>query len=138
MLYTSELTNKSYKTVEELEAAEAELIAAQDAKTKEREARQADVVVVQDKMNEYLKLVSENNAKREELKKAEQEAYEAYRAQLDEFAEKHNNYRLTYTINGDNAEFKVEECYAKTFAQQLEEAQERSRRIFENFFGFRF
>ena len=137
MKYVSELTelkDKVFDKVEDLEKAEADVKAANTQKALEATKKKAELVKINRTANEYLKLVAENNKKREELRKAEQEAYKAYRKEIDDFAEKHQGYHLTYKIDGDNVEFQIEEVKQKTIEDFYKELQE-SKNIFTNFFN---
>lgn len=131
MLFTSEVTGKTYKTVEELEAAEKQVAAEREKSELAKRAKQAELVSLNETASEYLKLVAENRQKRAELKAAEEAAYEKYQAELDKFAEKHNGYHLTYRVNGTNVEFEVKEAHEVNIDEYLNE----SRKAFEKFFN---
>ena len=140
-LYESELKElqgKTFTSVEELEKAEAKIKAEQDKKEIALAEKKADLVKINTTANDYLKLVLENNKKRDELREAEKEAYSKYKAELDAFAEKHQGYHLTYKMNGDNVEFQVEEVKQKTIENYFKEMEEVSKRFnhFWNSFWF--
>ena len=118
-----------YATFEEAQEAEKKLEAEKAKKETAIAEKKAELAKINEKANTYLKLVAENDKKRAELKKAEQEAYAVYRKELDDFAEKHQGYHLTYKINGDNVEFQVEEVKQKTIEDYFNEIQERNRRF---------
>jgi tRNA threonylcarbamoyladenosine modification (KEOPS) complex Pcc1 subunit len=138
-LYESELKElqgKTFTDVKELEKAEAKVKAEQEKKEVALAEKKADLAKINTTANDYLKLVAENNKKRAELKKAEDKAYAAYKAELDDFAEKHQGYHLTYTRKGDSVEFKVEEVKQKTIEDYFKDIEE-TRKAFRNFFdGF--
>lgn len=105
MLYTSEVTGKSYKTVEELEAAEAEAKKAEEEKTKKSEEKKARADEVKAAYEEYLKVKEEAL---ESIRKAEKH-YEELR---DKFAEDYGGYHMTYV--NDNGKKSI------TFSDVLE------------------
>lgn len=91
MLYTSELTGKSYKTIEELEKAEAELAAEKAAKEKlsaEKAARANEVTAAYE---EYL-------AVREKAFAEIAQAEKKWTDLRDKFAEDYNGYHMTYKV----------------------------------------
>lgn len=94
MLYTSEVTGKSYKTVKELEVAEAEVKKAEEEKTKKSEEKKTRADEVKAAYEHYL------DVKAKAVKEI-QEAEEAYESLRDKFAKDYGGYHMTYTnING--------------------------------------
>lgn len=94
MLYTSELTGKSYKTVEELEAAEAEAKKAEEEKQALVEAKKARAKEVEDAYLEY------QNVKEKAFKEIA-DAEKKWVELRDKFAEDYHGYHMTYSnING--------------------------------------
>ncbi len=137
-LYESELKElqgKTFTDVKELEKAEAEVKENATKKEVALAEKKADLAKINESANKYLKLVEENNKKREELRKAEQEVYEAYKKELDDFAEKHQGYHLTYRKDGDNVEFQIEEAKHQTLENYYKETQETFNKLFNNFFN---
>lgn len=132
--FYSKLLNKPFDTLDELKAAEDEYNKAHNAELKAKEERQADVIAVQDAAKAYLAIAAESKAKREELAKAEQEAYEAYREQLNDFASKHSGYHLTYRQEGDNIEFKVEENRTKSLEDILNDQRAFIKKFWDGFY----
>ena len=124
-----ELQGKKFTDVKELEKAEAEVNKATAKKEAALAEKKQELAKINTTANDYLKLVKENNEKRAELKQAEQLAYEAYKKELNKFAEKHQGYHLTYTQNGDNVEFQVEEVKQKTIEDYFKEMEEVTRRF---------
>ena len=137
MKYVSELKElegKVFDSAKDVEKAEAEVAKEKQAKEVALAEKKAEVAKINTTANDYLKLVAENNKKRAELKEAENKAYLAYKKELDDFAEKHQGYHLTYTKNGDTIEFKVEEAKQKTLKDFYDDFTE-SRKWFDNFFN---
>lgn len=136
-LYESELKElqgKTFTDVKELEKAEAEVKAKNEKKELALAEKKQELAKINAAANNYLKLVKENNQKRAELKEAEKKAYEAYKQELNAFANKHEGYHLTYRQNGDNVEFQVEEVKQKTIEDYFKEMEEINRR-FNNFWN---
>lgn len=123
-----------YATLEEAQEAEKKLEAEKAKKETALAEKKAEVAKITTAANDYLKLVKENDKKRAELRKAEEEAYKAYKKELNDFAEKHQGYHLTYKQNGDTVEFQVEEVKQKTL-KDLYEDLNNSRKWFDNFFN---
>jgi len=118
-----------YATIEEAQEAEKKLEAEKAKKETALAEKKADLAKINTTANDYLKLVTENNKKRAELRKAEKEAYDAYRKELDDFAEKHQGYHLTYKRNGDNVEFQIEDVKQKTLEDYFKEMEEVNKRF---------
>ena len=134
-LYESELKElqgKTFTDVKELEKAEAEVKAKNEKKELALAEKKQELTKINTTANDYLKLVKENNQKRAELKEAEKKAYEAYRKELDDFAEKHDGYHLTYRRDGDNVEFQIEEVKQKSLEDYFKEMEEINKQ-FSNF-----
>ena len=96
MLYTSEKTGKSYKTVEELEQAEKAFDDAEAEKSKALEIKKARAKEVQEAYEHYLKV-------RKEAYKAISEAEKDWLELRDKFAQDYNGYHYTY-INDNGKE----------------------------------
>lgn len=122
-----------YTDLAEAEAASKKFEDEQAAKKDAALARKADVEIVQNAANAYLDLVAENNKKREELKKVEAEAYEAYKKELNDFSNKHKGYHLTYTSDGENVEFKVEEAKSGLLEKELDNIRRKTFNLFNSF-----
>lgn len=133
MLYTSEMTGKSYKTVEELEAAEKELSDKKAAEEKEKADKKAELAGIKEAATNYLKLVEANNKARADLKSKEEDAYSKYKEELDKFAAKHNGYHLTYRIDGTNVEFEIEENHSKNLEVYNNEFRRGVKSLFDMF-----
>lgn len=133
MLYTSEMTGKSYKTVEELKAAENAVISKKAAEEKEKADKKAELAGIKSAATSYLKLVEANNKARADLKSKEEEAYSKYKEELDKFAAKHNGYHLTYRIDGDNVEFEIEENRSKNLEVYNNEFKRGMKSLFDMF-----
>lgn len=118
-----------YATMEEAQEAEKKLEVEKAKKETALAEKKAELAKMNTTATNYLKLVKENNKKRAELRKAEQEAYETYRKELDDFAEKHQGYHLTYKIDGDNIEFQIEEVKQKTLEDYFKEMEEVNKRF---------
>jgi len=129
-----ELEGKKLTDVKELEKAEQEDNTNKEKKELALAEKKQELANINGAVNNYLKLVKENNEKRAELKQAEQEAYEAYRKELDDFSKKHNGYHLTYKYDGDNVEFQIEEVKQKTIEDYFKEMEE-ARQRFNNFWN---
>jgi hypothetical protein len=89
MLYTSEMTGKSYKTVKELEDDEAKAKEAQAEKAKKSEEKKARAEEVQAAYEEYLKV-------REDALKSIRDAEEKYDELRSKFADDYGGYHMTY------------------------------------------
>lgn len=133
MLYTSEMTGKSYKTVEELKAAENAVVSKKEAEEKEKADKKAELADIKDAATNYLKLVEANNKARADLKSKEEEAYSKYKEELDKFAAKHHGYHLTYRIDGDNVEFEIEENHSKNLEVYNNEFRRGIKSLFDMF-----
>ena len=129
-----ELEGKKFTDVKELEKAEQEVNTNKEKKELALAEKKQELAKINEAANNYLKLVKENNEKRAELKQTEQEAYEAYRKELDDFAEKHQGYHLTYRRDGDNVEFQIEEVKQKSLEDYFKEMEEINKR-FSNFWN---
>lgn len=81
MKYYSELTKKTYDTVDELEKDEAAKKAEKEKKDAYAEQRKKDAQIVRDKMNAYEK------------------AYEEYNNAISDFVKKYGSYHTTITGN---------------------------------------
>lgn len=134
-----ELQGKVFDNVKDLEKAEKEVNEAVKAKEAALVEKKADLAKINTTANNYLKLVEENNKKRAELRKTEEEAYLAYKKELDDFAEKHQGYHLTYKKDGDTVEFQIEEAKQQSiedFYKQLKESQASFSKFFNDLFWF--
>ena len=92
MLYTSELNGKSYKTIKELEAAEAEIKKQEQEKAALAEVKKTRAKEVQTAYEEYL-------AVRKEAYSKIAEAEKKYLALRDSFAKDYKGYHCTYTYH---------------------------------------
>jgi hypothetical protein len=97
MLYLSEKTGKSYKTVKELEAAEAELTKAEEEKTKLAEEKRARAQEVEEAYLEYQKV-------KEECFNTIADAERKWLSLRDKFAEDYHGYHMTYINNNGKKE----------------------------------
>jgi len=97
MLYLSEKTGKSYKTVEELETAEKELV--------EQEAKKAELVEVKKTRAKEVEeaYLNYQNVKEECYKKVA-EAEKKWLELRDKFAEDYHGYHMTYVNNNGKKE----------------------------------
>ena len=105
--YYSEILDKYFDTVKELEEAEKAEEEKKKMRSKEKEERQQAVAEVQKAAKDYLSVVAENNKIREQLSSKEESAYQDYKAKMDDFSRTYNNYHLSYTYDGKNIEFKT-------------------------------
>jgi len=112
----------------ELKKTEAQRIAEEKAVV-----RKADLVVVQDAANAYLKEVEENKKIRAELAAKENQAYNDYKNKLNDFSAKHEGYHLSYKVNGNNVEFKIEEARADSVEEFYKEQMDLMNKIFNSF-----
>lgn len=122
-----------YATIEEAQEAEKKLEVEKAKKETALAEKKADLAKLNEVGNAYLKLVAENDKKRADLRKAEQEAYKAYKKELNDFAEKNQGYHLTYKVDGDNVEFQIEEVNKKT-ATDVYKDMEDTRKLFNSLF----
>lgn len=128
-----ELADKEFESMEACEAEEAKVNEAVKAKEEALAEKKADLAKINEAANYYLKLVADNNEKRNELREAEDKAYADYKKELNAFAEKNQGYHLTYKLDGNNVEFKIEEAKQKTIQEDLDEVRKAFRQIFSNF-----
>lgn len=133
MLFTSEITGKSYKTVEELEMAEKQVAEAKAKADAEKAAKTKELASLNEAANAYLALVNSNAKIRANLDEEERAAYNKYKAELNKFAEAHNGYHLTYKKNGDSIEFEVEDVRQERLEAYHEEQKKLVRAILNNF-----
>lgn len=131
MKYYSEILDKKFDTPEALKEAEAAHEKKLATVSKEKEERQKEVAKIQDAANDYLKLVSENNKVRQQLKEKENAAYADYKAKIEEFSKAHKNYHLSYTFNGENVEFKVEDARYVSFQEYMEQSHRTIQKMIE-------
>lgn len=122
-----------YATIEEAQEAEKKLEAEKAKKETALAEKKAELAKINEDANSYLKLISENDKKRAELRKAEQEAYATYKKAINEFAKKNQGYHLTYKVDGDNVEFQIEEVNKKT-AADIYKDMEDTRKLFNSLF----
>ena len=97
MLYTSEVTGKSYKTVKELEAAEKEYKEEAEKKLQLVEEKKARAKEVEDAFLEYQKVKEEAYSK---IAEAENKWIEL----RDKFAKDYHGYHMTYVNNNGEKE----------------------------------
>ncbi len=133
MKYYSEKLNKNFDTVEDLEKAEKAEEEKNALVSKEKEKRQKEVAEIQDAANGYLKLVAENNKVRDQLKEKENAAYLEYKNKIVEFSKAHKNYHLSFTLNGDNVEFKVEEIRYISTEEYMKQRHAAMKKMIEEF-----
>lgn len=135
MLYTSELTGKSYKTVKELEAAEKEFNKAHEAELKAKEEKKTAAEAVKKAIKARIKAeIASKKAKAEAYKvyleacdKADKtitEAKKAEKEQLSLFCDKYGSFHDTITI-GDiiyNCDYSIEStiAYSDPFKRLLD------------------
>ena len=134
MKYYSEVLNRNFDTVEELEQAEKAEEEKNALMSKEKELRLKDVAEVQKAANDYLNLVFQNNEIRKELKEKENEAYLVYKKALDEFSKQHKNYHLSYKYDGKNVEFEVEENRYISAIEYMNQQNAVMKKMMEDFF----
>lgn len=103
MLYTSEVTGKSYKTVKELEAAEVEFNKAHEAELKAKEERKVAATEVE---KAYTAVLNARKEAKAIVDKANKEASDLirkseldYQKLKDEFIKKFGSYHVSYTNN---------------------------------------
>lgn len=94
MLYLSEKTGKSYKTVKELEADEKALVAKEEEQKKLSLEKKERADEVGEAYKEYEKL-------KVKFAKELDEAYGKYEELRDRFAKDYGGYHMTYTCSGD-------------------------------------
>ena len=94
MLYLSEKTGKSYKTVKELEADEKELAKKEAEKERLSAVKKERADEVANSYKEYEELKSK-------FAKELDEAYRKFIKLRDDFAKDYGGYHMTYTRNGD-------------------------------------
>ena len=92
MLYTSEVTGKTYKTVKELEADEKLAKEEEEKKSKALEVKKTRAKEVEDAYLEYQKV-------KEEAYKQIAEAEKKWVELRDKFAQDYNGYHMTYVNN---------------------------------------
>lgn len=131
--YKSKLLNKYFDKYEDLVTAEDEYKKAHELELKEKEARQSDAKIVEDAAKAYLELVEKNKQERAEMSKAEDALYSAYKQKLVEFSKNHKNYHLSYSYDGKNVEFKVEENRNTSLQEYIDYQNRLMRNIFDNF-----
>ena len=134
MRYYSDMLEKFFDKEEDLEAAEKAEEEKKALVVKEKELRQKDVEGVQTAANEYLNLVVKNNEIRDKLREEEEKLYNAYRQELIDFSKKHKNYHLSYTSDGKNVEFKVEESRYASAREYMIEQRNLMSKMIEQFF----
>ena len=131
--YKSKLLNKYFDSKDELIKAEDAYREAHKKELIAKEERQADVKKIQDAANDYFATLKSNEEKKKELDKEATEKYDAYKRLLDEFAGKHNGYHLTYTNNGGNIEFKIEEARRDEISNIFDAQRKLISQVFDNF-----
>ena len=94
MLYLSEKTGKSYKTVKELEADEKELAERESEEKKKSEEKKARAQEVADAYKEYEDLKAK-------FAKQLDEAYKHWVSLREKFADDYGGYHMTYVRHND-------------------------------------
>jgi hypothetical protein len=131
--YKSKLLNKYFDSKDELVKAEDEYKEAHKKELIAKEERLADVKKIQDLANDYFSTLKDNEEKKKALDSIATDKYNAYKTGLADFAKKHNGYHLTYTNNGGNVEFKVEEARRDEISDIFEANRRMMRRFFDDF-----
>ena len=134
--YYSEILDKYFDTVKELEEAEKAEEEKKKLRAKEKEERQKEAADVQEAANNFLHLVAENKKIREQLNEKENSAYLDFKTKMDDFSKKHNGYHLSYTYDGKNAEFKVEEVRYVALRDFMEQRQSTIEKMMADIINF--
>lgn len=132
--YYSEILDKYFDTVKELEEAEKAEEEKKKLRSKEREERQQAVVEIQKAANDYLNIVAENNKVRQQLNSKEESAYNEYKTKMDDFSKTYNNYHLSYTYDGKNVEFKAEEARFVSLREYIRQRDLMLKKVMSDIF----
>ena len=108
MLYTSEKTGRSYKTVKELDEAEAAFDEEQRKREDEKSAKRKKAEAVQEAYKAY------EAVKRKALDEIDA-AYKDYAKLRDEFADEYGGYHMTYVRNGEKEEISFGDILSRMF-----------------------
>lgn len=105
-----ELEGKYFSSEEECLKAENEVKAKSKQKELAKSKRVEDAKEIERLANEYISKVQENKKIKKTLDEEASTIFSEYKQKLNEFAKNNNGYHLTYTSDGDNLVFKVEEA----------------------------
>lgn len=107
MKYYSDVLNKPFNTIKELN--EAEEAHNKELKTKEEalSKKKEEASKVEDAYKKYLDGVKTNNEKRKELNDIDNANYRAYLDARMSFIKKYGSYHMTYTNDDDDTRVKV-------------------------------
>lgn len=105
-----ELEGKYFSSKEECLKAEDEVKSKSKQKELAKSKRVEDAKEIERLANEYISKVQENKKIKKSLDEEASTIFSEYRQKLNEFAKNNNGYHLTYTSDGDNLVFKVEEA----------------------------
>lgn len=133
IVYKSKLLNKYFDNYDELLEAEDAYKKAHDAQLVAKETRAKAAAEVEDAAKDYLNLIEENKKLKLELAEKEQKAYDAYKQKLNEFSKAHQGYHLTYSYDGKNLEFKVEENKQNALQEYIDSQTKLMHKFFDNF-----
>lgn len=133
IVYKSKLLNKTFDSWDELVEEEAKFKKAHEAELTAKEARIKDAAEIENAAKAYLELIQENKKIRAEMAQKEQQAYDSYKNKLNEFSKAHKGYHLTYSYDGKNVEFKVEENRQNSLQEYIDSQNNLMRKFFENF-----
>lgn len=131
--YKSKLLNKYFDSYDKLIQEEDAYKKAHEAELQIKEARTKEALEVENAAKAYLEVVEQNKKLRAEMAQKEQAFYDQYKEKLCEFSKNHKGYHLTYTYDGKNIEFKVEENRQNSLQEYIDSQNKLMRKFFDNF-----
>lgn len=125
-----ELSGKYYDSKEECLKAEEEVKSKNKEKELAKSKRVEDAKAIEEIANKYISKVRDNKKVKQLLDEEATKIYNEYKQKLNEFAKENKGYHLTYTCDGDNLVFKVEEAKQSS----VEDDMKAIRKAFNDFF----
>ena len=125
-----ELEGKYFNSKEECIKAEDEVKSRNKEKELAKSKRVEDAKEIETLANKYIAKVRDNKKVKQSLDAEASKIYNEYKQKLNEFAKENKGYHLTYTCDGDNLAFKVEEAKQSS----VEDDMRAIRKAFNDFF----
>lgn len=125
-----ELEGKYFSSKEECLKAEDKLKSKISAREQAKSKRVEEAKAIENLANKYITKVQENKKIKKSLDEEASKILGEYRQKLNDFAKSNNGYHLTYTLDGDNLVFKVEEAKQST----IEDDMKSLRKTLSDFF----
>lgn len=125
-----ELEGKYFSSEEECLKAEDAIKAKSREKELAKSKRAESAKEIEQLANKYIAKIEENKKIKKSLDEDASKILSEYKKKLNDFAKDNNGYHLTYTQDGDNLVFKVEEAKQSSFEDDVNSI----RKSLSNFF----